>query len=243
MAEIGCNWARIGPSMSSQSLSIAHKWAVEIVGGPYCVLHILHKYIWAFPAQSDGSNTSIGARFGRRNQAIEVTQGQLRRNLPAGVTPQLNEDEGWNRIEEYVQYQDITWEEPAPMNISYISEVIKPTFEGRLKSAQEQLSYLTTPIRRKTLRNPYLICEICGGAHEADECDSDEPREQVCLSGGDIYDDPSLLRFYQNDDIPPWENLRQRKEGEEGPEWVVRRNFENKFSNFMLEKNLHAKGL
>ncbi|GKE47742.1 hypothetical protein Tco_1479000 [Tanacetum coccineum] len=28
MAEIGCNWAKIGPSKSSQSLSIAHKWAV-----------------------------------------------------------------------------------------------------------------------------------------------------------------------------------------------------------------------
>ncbi|GJT40884.1 hypothetical protein Tco_0940749 [Tanacetum coccineum] len=28
MAEIGCNWARIGSSKSSQSLSIAHKWAV-----------------------------------------------------------------------------------------------------------------------------------------------------------------------------------------------------------------------
>ncbi|GJZ38846.1 hypothetical protein Tco_0585409 [Tanacetum coccineum] len=31
MAEIGCNWARIGPSKSSQSLSNAHKWAVIIV--------------------------------------------------------------------------------------------------------------------------------------------------------------------------------------------------------------------
>ncbi|GKE46132.1 hypothetical protein Tco_1477390 [Tanacetum coccineum] len=31
MAEIGCNWARIGPSKSSQSLSIAHKWAVQAV--------------------------------------------------------------------------------------------------------------------------------------------------------------------------------------------------------------------
>ncbi|GJY81109.1 hypothetical protein Tco_0493860 [Tanacetum coccineum] len=30
MAEIGCNWARIGPSKSSQSLSIAHKWAVNL---------------------------------------------------------------------------------------------------------------------------------------------------------------------------------------------------------------------
>ncbi|GKE58696.1 hypothetical protein Tco_1497881 [Tanacetum coccineum] len=26
---------------------------------------------------------------------------------------QLNEDEGWNRIEEYIQYQDNTWEEPT----------------------------------------------------------------------------------------------------------------------------------
>ncbi|GJX77488.1 hypothetical protein Tco_0324299 [Tanacetum coccineum] len=31
MAEIGCNWARIGPSKSSQSLSIAHKWAVDSI--------------------------------------------------------------------------------------------------------------------------------------------------------------------------------------------------------------------
>ncbi|GJX96063.1 reverse transcriptase domain-containing protein [Tanacetum coccineum] len=33
MAEIGCNWARIGPSKSSQSLSIAHKWAVHLSEG------------------------------------------------------------------------------------------------------------------------------------------------------------------------------------------------------------------
>ncbi|GKC12098.1 hypothetical protein Tco_1008880 [Tanacetum coccineum] len=30
MVEIGCNWARIGPSKSSQSLSNAHKWAAVI---------------------------------------------------------------------------------------------------------------------------------------------------------------------------------------------------------------------
>ncbi|GJZ24246.1 hypothetical protein Tco_0561705, partial [Tanacetum coccineum] len=50
-----------------------------------------------------------------------------------------------------------------------------------------------------------------------------EPREQVCLSEGDIYDDPSLLRFYQNDDLPPWGNSSKRIEGEEGPDWVVKR--------------------
>ncbi|GJV62224.1 hypothetical protein Tco_1468324 [Tanacetum coccineum] len=32
MAEIGCNWARIGPSKSSRSLSIAYKWALAEIG-------------------------------------------------------------------------------------------------------------------------------------------------------------------------------------------------------------------
>ncbi|GJW12212.1 hypothetical protein Tco_1578039 [Tanacetum coccineum] len=91
------------------------------------------------------------------------------------------------------------------MNISFVSEIIMPTFEGRLKKAQEQLSYLTTSNGKNTLRNPYLIYNICGGAHEADECDLNKPCNHVCLSGGDIYD-PSLLRFYHNDDIPPWGN-------------------------------------
>ncbi|GKD77471.1 reverse transcriptase domain-containing protein [Tanacetum coccineum] len=35
MAEIGCNWARIGPSKSSQSLSNAHKWAAGRQGKSY----------------------------------------------------------------------------------------------------------------------------------------------------------------------------------------------------------------
>ncbi|GJT42013.1 hypothetical protein Tco_0941878 [Tanacetum coccineum] len=86
----------------------------------------------------------------------------------------LNEEEGWNCIEEYVQYQDDLWDDPPPP--MYVSSISK------------------------------LICDICGGVHEADECDSNKPREQVCLSRGDIYDDPSLLRFYQNYNIPPWGN-------------------------------------
>ncbi|GKC24908.1 hypothetical protein Tco_1027058 [Tanacetum coccineum] len=60
------------------------------------------------------------------------------------------------------------------------------------------------------------------GTHKVDECDSNKPHEQVCLSGGDIYDDLSLLRFYQNDDLPPWGNMRRRTTGEEGPNWVIR---------------------
>ncbi|GJW96788.1 reverse transcriptase domain-containing protein [Tanacetum coccineum] len=64
------------------------------------------------------------------------------------------------------------------MNVSSISEIIKPTFEGRIKRAREQLSYLTTPTGEKNMRNPYLIYDTCEGAHEADECDSNESREQ-----------------------------------------------------------------
>ncbi|GJR26022.1 hypothetical protein Tco_1102254 [Tanacetum coccineum] len=62
------------------------------------------------------------------------------------------------------------------------------------------------------------------------------------LIRGDIYDDPSLLRFYQNDDVPPWGNCKQ-KEGEDGPEWVVRSKFKDELPNFMLEKKFHTKGI
>nr|GEV07637.1 hypothetical protein [Tanacetum cinerariifolium] len=34
-----------------------------------------------------------------------------------------------------------------------------------------------------------------------------------------------------------------KERGEEGPEWVVRSKFEDKFAYFMLEKYLHVKGL
>ncbi|GJZ77907.1 hypothetical protein Tco_0642579 [Tanacetum coccineum] len=67
--------------------------------------------------------------------------------------------------------------------------------------------------------------------------------EQVCLSGGDIYNDPSLLRFYQNDNTSPWGNNKRTEKGDNGPEWVVRSKFEDELANFMLEKKSHAKGI
>ncbi|GKE44492.1 hypothetical protein Tco_1471776 [Tanacetum coccineum] len=70
------------------------------------------------------------------------------------------------------------------MNISSISEIIKPTFEGHLKKAQEQLCYLTTPKGEKSLKNPYLICDICGDAHEVDECYSNGAHEQILATIG-----------------------------------------------------------
>ncbi|GKE06108.1 hypothetical protein Tco_1398126 [Tanacetum coccineum] len=129
------------------------------------------------------------------------------------------------------------------MNISSISKVIQPTFRGRLKRACNQISYLETPTREVGLKNPYLICDYCGGSHEADECKQTNRAEQVCLSGGDIYNDPSLLRFYQNDDTSPWGNRKRKEKGENDLEWVVRSKFEDKLANFMLEKKSHAKGI
>nr|GFB85681.1 hypothetical protein [Tanacetum cinerariifolium] len=58
---------------------------------------------------------------------------------------------------------------------------MQPTFKGRLKRACNQISYLETPAQK------------------------------VCLSEGVIYADPSLLRFYQNDDTPPWGNKNVKK--------------------------------
>ncbi|GJW14768.1 hypothetical protein Tco_0018901 [Tanacetum coccineum] len=72
---------------------------------------------------------------------------------------------------------------------------------------------------------------------------ADPPGRAGMLIWGDIYDDPSLLRFYQNDDTPPWGNNKRKEKGEDGPEWIVRIKFEDELSNFMLKKKSHAEGI
>ncbi|GKB50450.1 hypothetical protein Tco_0901203 [Tanacetum coccineum] len=127
----------------------------------------------------------------------------------------LIKKEGWIQIDEYVQYQDDLWDDmPPPMNISSILKTVQPIFRGHLKRVCNQISYLETPAR-----------EV----------------EQVCLFRGDIYDDPSLLRFYQNDDTSPWGNNKRKGKGEDGPEWTIKSKFEDELANFMLEKKSHAK--
>ncbi|GJS32429.1 hypothetical protein Tco_0530811 [Tanacetum coccineum] len=42
---------------------------------------------------------------------------------------------------------------------------------------------------------------------------------------------------------PPWGNIQQRTDGEEGHECIVRSKFKDKLSNFMLKKDLNAKEL
>ncbi|GJS08409.1 hypothetical protein Tco_0365205 [Tanacetum coccineum] len=102
----------------------------------------------------------------------------------------FTEGEGWDRIEEYVQYQDDIWDDmSSTMNVSSITKAKQPTFRG---------------------------------SYETDECKQTNLAKQVCLSGGDIYDDPSLLRFYQNDDTLPWGNNKHKEKGEDDPEWIIR---------------------
>ncbi|GJW84146.1 hypothetical protein Tco_0157291 [Tanacetum coccineum] len=120
---------------------------------------------------------------------------------------------------------------------------MQPTIWRHLKRSCNQITYLETPTREVGLKNPYLICDYYGGSHEADECEQNKLAKQVCLSGGDIYDDPSLLRFYQNDDTPPWGNSKRKEKKEDGPEWIVRSKFEDELANFMLEKKSHTKGI
>ncbi|GJY57520.1 putative reverse transcriptase domain-containing protein [Tanacetum coccineum] len=83
----------------------------------------------------------------------------------------LTKEEGWNRIEDYIQYQDDMWDDMLPfMNVSSILKAMQSTFRGRLESSCNQISYLETPTRELGLKNPYLICDYCGGSHEANEC-------------------------------------------------------------------------
>ncbi|GJU59072.1 reverse transcriptase domain-containing protein [Tanacetum coccineum] len=97
----------------------------------------------------------------------------------------LYEDEGWDRIEEFVQYQEDSWDDPSSHEyVLLASELTKPTIEDQLKRAHQQLSYLTTLTHRKYFKNAYLICDIYGGAHEADECDQNMSHEQVFTTLG-----------------------------------------------------------
>ncbi|GJV25268.1 protein kinase-like domain, concanavalin A-like lectin/glucanase domain protein [Tanacetum coccineum] len=68
----------------------------------------------------------------------------------------LTEEEGSNRIKEYVRYQDDLWDEPSPsMNVSSISEAMQPTLRGRLKRACKQISLLETPTRENDDTSPW----------------------------------------------------------------------------------------
>ncbi|GJT32672.1 hypothetical protein Tco_0923091 [Tanacetum coccineum] len=111
---------------------------------------------------------------------------------------------------------------------------------GASKKGLQPNLYLETPTREVGLKTPYLICDCCEGSHEADEYKQNNLAEQVYLSEGDIYNDPSILRFYHNDDTLPWGNNKRKEKGEDGPEWVVRSKFKDELANFMLEKKSHT---
>ncbi|GJX67683.1 hypothetical protein Tco_0303410 [Tanacetum coccineum] len=61
----------------------------------------------------------------------------------------LNEDEGCDRIEELVRYQDNSWDNPSSNeNVSFVSEMTKPTLDDRIERAHQQLSFLTTSTKK-----------------------------------------------------------------------------------------------
>jgi hypothetical protein len=143
-------------------------------------------------------------------------------NSRKGKIVNLSTEEGWDRIEEYAQDQDDTWDEPeSTMSIYEITQ----TPSDRLRKIHERVEYLAGLQTTKQLSNPYLICDYCGGPYEVEECGGETTTEHACLSGPDIYVDPSLLPFYQNDDYTLWGNLVKRKEGEEGPEYKIMSTF------------------
>ncbi|GJX24466.1 hypothetical protein Tco_0228911 [Tanacetum coccineum] len=139
--------------------------------------------------------------------ASQITRDAVTTHLKtASQDLQTASEEWWNQIEEYVQYQDDLWDEPSPsMNVSSILEAIQPTLRGRLKRACNRISFLETPTR------------------------------EVCLSGGDIYNDHSLLRFYQNDNTSPWGNNKHKEKGEDGPEWIIRKGPEGSEQSIIQE--------
>nr|GEW28823.1 putative reverse transcriptase domain-containing protein [Tanacetum cinerariifolium] len=128
----------------------------------------------------------------------------------------IGEEEGWNRIEEYVKYQDDLWDERSPsMNVSSVSEAMKPTLRGRLIGPViESLSskHLLERLGLKTLTRFEITTE-----------------------------DPMRLMNVNKTTRP--RNIKRKEKGEDGPKWIVRSKFEDELANFMLEKKSYAKGI
>nr|GEZ93974.1 hypothetical protein [Tanacetum cinerariifolium] len=114
-------------------------------------------------------------------------------------------------IQSTCTFQGLKNEDPLCHDNILADGVTRDTSRGRLKRSCNQISFLETPTREVGLKNLYLICDYCGGSHEADECKQNNPSEQVCISERDIYNDHSLLRFYHNDDTSPWGNNKRKK--------------------------------
>ncbi|GJS43206.1 hypothetical protein Tco_0568249 [Tanacetum coccineum] len=98
MAEIGSNWARIGPSKSSQSLSNAHKWAVVIDWGPFGLHSLLNLYYWAFQAHQDGLSLHpivfFSLAFGLTADLLIEALKFACFNVPVGFDAQARSEDG-----------------------------------------------------------------------------------------------------------------------------------------------------
>ncbi|GKE03666.1 hypothetical protein Tco_1395684 [Tanacetum coccineum] len=70
----------------------------------------------------------------------------------------------------------------------------------------------------------HVLSDPWQGTHETDECEQNNPVEQVCLSKGDSYDDPSLLRSSHPHYPPPKKPGFLRTKPVEPLEWKAAKN-------------------
>ncbi|GKE40884.1 hypothetical protein Tco_1464289, partial [Tanacetum coccineum] len=112
-------------------------------------------------------------------------------------------------------------EHSHPNSSGFLNPITFPTKQtGRIVDSHD-IWLIQNTCTFQGLRNEDPLRHI-RGSHEVDECEQNNPSEQVCLSGGDIYNDPYLMRFYQNDDTSPWGNNKHKEKGEDGLEWIIR---------------------
>ncbi|GJV11394.1 hypothetical protein Tco_1352935 [Tanacetum coccineum] len=83
MAEIGCNWARIGSSKSLQSLSNAHKWAVDVSSDDNEVMEVK-----ALMSLTEEERVSVSKQRARNEEWVQIS---IRKKRILGVG-QLSED-------------------------------------------------------------------------------------------------------------------------------------------------------
>ncbi|GKC29747.1 hypothetical protein Tco_1037041 [Tanacetum coccineum] len=114
---------------SSSPLKISF-YGLGLEKGQYGISKVFNTAYWGFLGAQirritlDGYGV-LDVRTDDRRKLYQFTQFRF---------GSLTVEEGWNRVEEYVQYQDDLWDDMSPpMDVSSILEAMQPTFSGHLK--------------------------------------------------------------------------------------------------------------
>ncbi|GJU60059.1 hypothetical protein Tco_1237825 [Tanacetum coccineum] len=202
MAEIGCNWARIGPSKSSQSCQFAHIMAVEI----RLRAHLSHKVfiikLLAFPAhQMVRLHPTVFfsyAPFELLIQLIYLTLAFLDFGLdfaqsfpfhaqrtidqsPGGKLRDRNAKESWALLEDLALYDNESWNDPRDLAKSVkaitLPQDVLSTSDRRLIELENHVQRLMeahlAPTQPTQVNKITTSCEICSGPHDTQYCMKD----------------------------------------------------------------------